>query len=98
MLILRTIGSAAKNHSPIPAQSVTRKDSRMSVDHTAADAALARMASIFDLAAERENVSPEEFRAGLSEAIAYAKSLHGETISADCTPEAFVLAVVERLF
>ena len=77
----------------------------MSVDHTAAqnaalarNAAHARMAEIFDRAAERENVSPAEFRAGLAEAIAYAKSLHGETASADCTPEAFVLSLVSRLF
>ncbi len=71
----------------------------MSVDHTAAhDAALARMAGIFDRAAERENISPAEFRAGLTEAIEYAKSLHSETFSADCTPEAFVLELVSRLF
>lgn len=64
----------------------------------ARDAALTRMSELLDAAAEREHVSRAEFRAGLAEAIEYAKSLHCETLPADCTPEDFVLSVVSRLF
>ena len=54
---------------------------------------LARMSAILDDAAEKEGVSPEEFRRALTEAQRYAE---GQTDAP--SPETFVLSVLGQLF
>ena len=73
----------------------------MPTPYTAAhSAALARMASILDHAADREHVSPEEFRSAIAAAIAHAGQNSPNTAAAEDTqtPEAFVLSLVCQLF
>jgi len=65
---------------------------------TAQDAVLARMSAVLNHAAETEHVTPDEFRAAIEEAIAYAKLSPVDMSYDTSSPEAFVLSLVGRLF
>ena len=66
--------------------------------HVARDAAIARMSDLLDRAAEKEHVSPGEFRAEIAKAMESAQAFRGETLLGDSTAEAFVLSLVSKLF
>ena len=63
---------------------------------SAREAALARMSVILDRAAGQAQIPPDEFRAELRRAMAYAQAQNGAN-KADDTPEAFVLSLVKNL-
>ena len=58
----------------------------------------ARMAEILDAAAKASDVSPDEFRDAIREAMQYTDSGFSDGLTADDTPETFVLSLVSRLF
>ena len=57
-----------------------------------------RMSEILDAAAKASDVPPDEFRAAIREAMQYADSGSTGSLTADDTPETFVLSLVRRLF
>ena len=74
--------------TPIP-------DSNSSNPHHAAQT---RMSELLDAAAKASDVPPEEFRAAIREAMRYADRTSPDRLTADDTPEAFVLSLVRQLF
>lgn len=58
-------------------------------------AALRRCTGILDMAAEKEHVSPDEFRAAIHEAITHTNV---GLQAGDLTAEAFLLSLITELF